>query len=153
MITGSNYINNEYEPEDLRVDFMPNDPAILGFTNRWYTAALVSAINSCLPNGKIIRILSPSYFTATKLEAYRGRGGGDLLGSSDIEDILAVIDGCHEWVGDVQRADEDLRCYIRDQLGALATDYYFGYAVQSAAKGDPGREALIFDRIRQLLTS
>ena len=36
-----------------------------------------------------IRLVAPVYFIATKLEAYKGRGGGYAMGSRDIEDYSA----------------------------------------------------------------
>lgn len=40
--------------QDLLVDFMPNDEKILGFTNRWYAAALECAGDHALPSGTVI---------------------------------------------------------------------------------------------------
>jgi len=42
--------------------------------------------------------LRPPLFIATKLEAFRGRGGGDVVTSHDLEDIVMVIDGRPELV-------------------------------------------------------
>lgn len=53
----------------LKVDFMPLDECILGFTNRWYRAALASARRYALTRNLTIRVLAPEYFLATKLEA------------------------------------------------------------------------------------
>jgi hypothetical protein len=61
----------------LRVDFMPDDADILGFSNRWYKEALESAFDYEISEGMAIRLVAPEYFIATKLEAYRGRGNGD----------------------------------------------------------------------------
>jgi predicted nucleotidyltransferase len=65
----------------LRVDFMPDDPRVLGFSNRWYRDALETASEHELSETLSIRLVSPPYFLATKLEAYRGRGKGDVLSS------------------------------------------------------------------------
>lgn len=62
---------------DLRIDLMPDDASIIGFTNRWYRDALASAEERWLTDSLSIRVVSPVYFLATKLEAYRGRGNGD----------------------------------------------------------------------------
>ena len=55
---------------DLKVDFMPDDAAILGFTNRWYKQALVSANLFHIDENTVIRVVTPAYFIGTKLEAY-----------------------------------------------------------------------------------
>ena len=64
---------------DLKVDFMPDDAEILGFTNRWYAEGIETAVPAMLDEALEIRHLTPPLFVATKLEAYRGRGGGHPL--------------------------------------------------------------------------
>jgi hypothetical protein len=43
-----------------------DDVAVLGFTNRWYAQALQSAQPFALPDGQVIRLLTPAFFVATK---------------------------------------------------------------------------------------
>ena len=57
---------------ELKVDFMPDDETILGFSNRWYSDALEKANSTKLSDGTTIRLISPCHFVATKLEAYLG---------------------------------------------------------------------------------
>lgn len=78
---------------ELKVDFMPDDEAIIGFSNRWYARGIETAVRAKLEDSLVIRHLTPPLFIATKLEAYRGRGEGDLIGSRDAEDILLLVDG------------------------------------------------------------
>jgi predicted nucleotidyltransferase len=56
------------------LDVMPLDEKILGFSNRWYRAAMESATTHRLFRDLEIRIVTAPYFLATKLEAFRGRG-------------------------------------------------------------------------------
>ncbi len=135
---------------DLLVDFMPDDEAILNFTNRWYRGALQAAADHALPSGTLIRVVTPSYFLATKLEAYRGRGHNDPLGSRDIEDILAVIDGRDSLHAELAQAEPALQHYIAHAISALLTHRDFAYAVQSAARLQPVREELIFQRLEAI---
>jgi predicted nucleotidyltransferase len=73
---------------DLIVDVMPIDEDVLGFSNRWYPSALETAqTHSVVDNN--IRIVTPVYFVATKLEAFHGRGADDVALSHDVEDIVA----------------------------------------------------------------
>jgi hypothetical protein len=37
----------------------------------------------------VVRLLAPALFIATKLDAFHGRGGGDIVASHDLEDIIA----------------------------------------------------------------
>jgi hypothetical protein len=109
-----------HHPETgLILDAMPAEAAILGFENRWQAAAIPHAIDRALPSGAVIRAVSPPYLLATKLEAFKGRGRGDFLASRDFGDIVALIDGREELVGEVAEADDDVRRYLADEVGAL----------------------------------
>jgi hypothetical protein len=138
---------------DLIVDFMPDDAAILGFSNRWYADALRGADDHVLPSGTVIRVVAPAHFLGTKIEAFRGRGNNDPLGSRDVEDILNVVDGRASLVEEVAHAPEALRADIADGLAALLAHRDFGYAVQSAARNNRQREELIFARLETLIES
>jgi len=54
----------------LKVDFMPDDEAILGFNNRWYATGIEMAQPYILDAGPEITVLTPPIFIATKLEAF-----------------------------------------------------------------------------------
>lgn len=135
---------------ELIVDFMPDDPAILGFSNRWYPDALRSALQHRLPDGMDVRIVDPPHFIGTKLEAFRGRGNNDLLGSRDIEDLLNIVDGRASLLDELRSASIALRVYAGEHLRQLLLHSDIGYAVQSTAMGSPAREDLIFDRLERL---
>ena len=79
--------------DTIKLDVMPLEEKILGFTNRWYRAAMETAEETKLEPGLRIRVVTAPYFVATKLEAFRGRGRSDYAGSHDLEDLLAVLDG------------------------------------------------------------
>lgn len=134
----------------LIVDFMPDDAAILGFSNRWYSDALRTARSHALPDGTIIRVVLPAYFVATKLAAYEGRGNNDPLASRDIEDLLTVIDGREALLTELQVAEPLLRQTVAGQLRDLLAHPDFDYAVQSTARGNRQREDLIIKRINVL---
>jgi hypothetical protein len=70
---------------------------VLGFSNRWYPTAIETAQTFPIA-GHNLRIVTPALFVATKLEAFHGRGGGDVFASHDLEDIVAVADGRPEIV-------------------------------------------------------
>ncbi|WP_295748365.1 hypothetical protein [Undibacterium sp.] len=136
---------------ELKVDFMPDDPAILGFCNKWYVEALKTASNYQLTETVVIRLVLPAYFLATKFEAYLGRGQGDALGSRDIEDILMLVDGRTTIVTDIKAAQPEVQQYIASQFHELLGDRNFEFAVNSAANGDAAREALLFERIELMI--
>lgn len=131
---------------DLKVDFMPDDAAILGFSNRWYEPGLRTATEVALKSGVTIRILTPPLFVATKLEAFLGRGNSDFLGSRDIEDILILFDGRPGLVSEIAAAPRDIRAFIADQLKAHLETTEFQQAVVGNIR-DQGRVELAFRRM------
>ncbi|MFT5521411.1 MAG: putative nucleotidyltransferase [Enterobacterales bacterium] len=135
---------------DLRVDFMP-DRDFLGFYNLWYVDAMKTATEYPLDADTVIRLISPVYFIATKLEAYKGRGNNDPLWSKDIEDILHLIDGREELIEEIKIADDSVRLYIAYELARLLENKHFNYAVESQAQGNSDREEIILERIEKLL--
>jgi predicted nucleotidyltransferase len=133
----------------LKVDFMPDDAKILGYSNRWYSEAFASARPYKLTKAITIKLLTPSYFIATKLEAYQGRGNNDPQGSHDMEDILNLFDGREDIVTEIAAAQRAVRDYIARQIGLLLDNDDFGYAIQAATRGDKDREDLIFERLEK----
>lgn len=131
---------------DLKVDFMPDDESILGFSNRWYAKGIETAVNHPLTDTITIKRLTPELFLATKLEAYLGRGNNDLLGSRDMEDILLVVDGREELVAEIQAADEDVRRYIAEQFRALLQHDDFDHFLAGNIKGPEGRVDIVRER-------
>jgi len=134
---------------------MPTDPDILGFSNPWYDEAISSAVMVTLESGAKIRAAAPTALVATKLCAWKGRGGGDLLRSLDIHDVLTLIDGRPELIQEVASAAPKLRTYIQDELSELRAEDYFDYAVESAtaSHGPIGveRAHLVHTRLDELL--
>ena len=58
----------------LIIDVMPTNEEVLGFANRWYTPALASASAMQISDLQL-RVITPVYFLATKLEAFRAGWG------------------------------------------------------------------------------
>ena len=138
---------------DLILDLMPTDSSILGFTNRWYSQALENAETVEVGEHKI-RLISASYFLATKLEAFHGRGQFDYRMSRDIEDIVTVLDGRQEIVAEVQRSTASLRQYLEDEFSGLLSERDFlealpGHLLPDAVSQQ--RIRIILDRVRQIV--
>ena len=98
--------------QDVEVDLMPTDESILGFSNRWYPAAVASASSITLPSGRRISLISAPAFLATKFEAFHTRGGNDVLISHDLEDIVNVVEGRQVIVEEIAAAESGLRTYL-----------------------------------------
>lgn len=132
---------------ELKVDFMPDDEAILGFGNRWYAKGIETAVPEQLETALEIRRLTPELFVATKLEAYRGRGDGDLLGSRDAEDILLLVDGREEIVEEIASSEPEIRDYIAEQIAALLDDPNLDHFLEGNIRGPAGRVDIVYARL------
>jgi hypothetical protein len=133
------------------VDVMPTDASVLGFSNRWYPMAIDTAQRLDI-GGHAARIVTPTLFVATKLEAFHGRGD-DIFTSHDLEDIVTVVDGRPEIVDDVAAADEQVRAYIATEFRSLLENADFiealaGFLLPDAAS--QARRIILEQRLRLL---
>lgn len=135
---------------NLKVDFMPDDPDILGFSNLWYKEGIYTAIKYVLQNGRVIKHLTPPLFLATKLEAYGGRGQNDPLGSHDLEDIINVVDGRPALLSEVQAAQGEVRDYLSAQFQALLQHPDFENFLYGNIRGPDGRVEIVLTRVKAL---
>lgn len=104
---------------------MPTVESILGFSNRWYEAAMNTSVNVDLTADVSIRLVAPPYFLATKLEAFLSRGKADYLESHDLEDVLSVIDGRPEIIAEVACAAIELQKFVAEVFDPLLADDSF----------------------------
>lgn len=105
--------------DDLILDVMPLDEGILGFSNRWYPSAIVSAATLTLEPGLDVRIASAAAFLAMKWEAFSSRGAADPMSSHDLEDLITVVAGRAGIVEDVAVAPQDIRDFLRKQTATF----------------------------------
>jgi predicted nucleotidyltransferase len=108
--------------DTLRVDVMPTDAKVLGFSNGWYSHAIKTAKVIDLPpddQGPVsINVIAAPAFCATKLAAWASRGKGDLL-HHDLEDLVALVDGRAELLGELESDAPALRKFVADSLQSL----------------------------------
>lgn len=119
-------------PSGGLLDVMSVDETVLGFSNRWYAHTVSHTVATEIAEGLTIRHPTAPVFLATKLEAYRSRGRGDLYGSHDLEDVIALVAGRPALGVEVSDASHDLRLWIGEQLRALVAEPDFLFAVQGA---------------------
>ncbi|WP_305806530.1 hypothetical protein [Stenotrophomonas sp. YIM B06876] len=133
----------------LLFDLMPVDASILGFGNRWYGEAVATAQLHRLGNGvQIRRVTAPAFF-ATKLEAFRDRGGGDFMASHDLEDVLNVLDGRPELPDELAQASMPMR----QAVAAFFTDLLANPDFLNCLPGllaDPDRVHIIIERLQRI---
>ena len=134
-----------WKVEGVTVDVMPTLEKILGFANRWYPLCVQTAEPLALPSGVLIRVIQAPVFIGTKLEAFKGRGGGDYLFSHDLGDILSVIDGRDALIVECQQMPQDLRKYLSDAFSALMADRRFLDALPGHLPGDAASQSRLPD--------
>lgn len=120
----------------IRVDVVATADTGVGPTNRWYRDAVAEAALHRLADDLEVRAITPVFFVATKLEAFRGRGGGDYFASHDLEDILTVLAGLPALRDEIARADTDVARALRAELVGLRAKEAFIDAVPAHFEGD-----------------
>jgi hypothetical protein len=100
-----------------------------------------------------IRLVAPVYFCASKLEAFAGRGANDFHASRDLEDLIAVVDGRAELVGEIQTAAGDVRSYLAKEIKKLISIREFNDALPGHLPPDPAsqdRVSTIISRLEEI---
>lgn len=101
-----------YIVQGIIVDVMPTNEDILGFANRWYVKGFRSSIKYNIDEATSVRIFSPEYFIASKLEAFLDRGNNDGRMSSDFEDIVYVLNNRSTIWDELKSADEEIKDFL-----------------------------------------
>ncbi len=138
--------------ESTILDVMPLDEKTLGFTNSWYKSAMKTAQEREISSNLTIKAVSPVYFCATKMEAFDGRGNGDYLGSHDLEDIIAVIDGRIELIAEIENAATDVRLYIAEKIKSWLENDKFTDALPGhlGSASDLSRLGIVMERLKKI---
>ncbi len=116
----------------IKVDVMPTDSRVLGFTNRWYEEGIENKIVKTLPDGTDVFVLSPEYYLATKFEAHKGRGGNDLRQSHDFEDIIYIFDNCPDLLDNIRNANHTIKTYLKEECQNLLKNENLTEGIESA---------------------
>ncbi len=140
--------------QSIVLDVMPLDDNILGFSSRWYRAAMKAAAIHRISASVEIRVITAPYFLATKLEAFRGRGQGDLFASKDLEDVVTVLDGRPSVIREVGEEPVDLVTFLQVEINRLLANTRFedalsGYLLPDAIS--QSRIRFVLERLHQIL--
>lgn len=130
------------------IDIMPCGEEILGFSNRWYPDGIKNAVEYTLPSQRKIKVFSPLYLLATKIEAHIGRGKSFRF-SKDVEDMIVLIDGYTTLEQDYYSAQSELKQYINHWF-ATNIDDLIESAYISCPSRDNEREKLIINIIEKI---
>ena len=122
------------------VDIMPDDPAIVGFSNRWYAPGIASSIHYDLGSNLPIRIFTLPYYLATKLEALADRGMSDIRLSKDFEDIVFCLFYRADIAQIITQAPTEVKHYICQSIQQLLQHPNIDEAIYATL---PGGEVLM----------
>ncbi|MDR2906481.1 MAG: hypothetical protein LBU91_00625 [Bacteroidales bacterium] len=134
------------------VDIMPDDPNILGFSNQWYKAGIEHRIKHQISESVSIYILPVEYYLATKFEALQSRGGSDWRGSSDLEDIIYILNNTVSIVHSIQTTmDSNLKNYLQENIRLLLKEPNITEIIECMLSFDEqNRKTYIYDILLEL---
>lgn len=142
-----------YAVNGLIVDVMPTQGDILGFTNRWYQPGFENAVIQTLGEEQI-KIFSPAYFIASKLEAFIGRGKLDGRTSKDFEDIVFVLQNRVKIWSELVDSNTEVFDYLKDKFTNLMSNPNFEEWVDChAGFGRISATYYIMGELRKLLST
>jgi len=133
------------------LDVMPVDEGVLGFSNRWYAEAFQEAQTFALNEQIRVRALSPIYFVATKLDAFRSRGHGDYRTSHDLEDVLLLLGQHPTLIDEIERGSTPVCRVLQKELRGLAASEAFLDAIPGCFIGSPEAQQLADALTRRFL--
>jgi len=127
--------------KDIKVDVMPTDSDVLGFSNRWYEEGIEIKIQKTLPDGTEVFVFPPEYYLAAKFEAHNSRGGNDLRQSHDFEDIIYILDNCSNIVDNISASNPSVKEYLKSECQKLLENPNITEGIESALPYGSGEES------------
>lgn len=148
--TESNKICN-FLFEGIEIDIMPSEDSSIGVSNSWYKPGFES-VNEVIINGQKIRVLSVSYYLATKFEAFNNRGS-DYRTSHDFEDIIYVIDNCLNIENEILQSNESVKKFIINELKKVLSNPNYKEIIQSQMHPNivSGRFPIILNKLLNIV--
>ena len=111
-------------PKGKMVDFLFPSSEVMGFSNQWYAKVVENPLPYNIQEHPLL-IAQPALYLATKIEAFLSRGETEPFESQDLEDIVALMDGCSELVASFQEQDQDIRKWIGSHLEDIQSQSWF----------------------------
>ncbi|MCD4736960.1 MAG: hypothetical protein K8R53_13025 [Bacteroidales bacterium] len=131
---------------EIKVDVMPTDEDILGFSNKWYVVGIENKMMKILPDGTEIFVFTPLYYIAAKFEAHKGRGEKDLRQNHDFEDIIYILDNYSGIFADITKTNDGVRIYLKKEFRSLLRNGSLTEGIECTlpyGSGDEGTEIMV----------
>lgn len=114
-----------YNIHGLIVDIMPTHDKPLGFSNPWYPMGFANAVIYEIDERHPIKIFNSTFFLASKLSAFEGRGKNDGRTSTDFEDIVYVLENRSLiWV-ELENCEKEVKQYLKNAFNSLLNNPFF----------------------------
>ena len=142
--------------DEVTVDIMPTEAAVLGMASEWFQEAVSTALKMDLGDGVQASVINRPYFLATKLTAYRDRGAKDPFMSKDLEDIVTLFDGCQNTEFLLGEGSPSLQTFLTEGMRAHLENHEFVEAVEGCFRADPvsrERSRIVLERMRAIATA
>lgn len=122
------------------------------FTNEWYRFAFDDPMQATV-HGVEINIPSAPVYLATKLEAFFNRGIRDWHASTDLEDIVSLVEGRDELAAEIVDTHPKVRAFVAKSMASLLAlpgfrDYLVGAVTQGPGHGV--RADLVFRQLQAI---
>lgn len=121
--------------QGIVVDIMPADGKISGMPSKWFSEGFQTLSFRKIDAGIEVPVFSVAYLLATKFEAYNDRGDKDLRYSTDIEDILLLLDGYPDAFYDIQKSEPIVKKFLIKQFKSLLKQDEFEEVVHGQMSG------------------
>lgn len=139
-----------YIIQGIIVDIMPTNDSSIGFTNKWYSEGFKEAVEYKIDERNVIQILAAPYFIATKLEAFKGRGGCDGRTSQDFEDIIYVLENREIIWEEIINSKQTVKDYLQTEFRTLLNNpNLFEWIDASVERGSPPASYWIMDELKK----
>lgn len=135
----------------FKVDILSTRFDVDGNHARWFRAAWKGAFCQTLPGGTRLWLANPAAFVASKLDAYAGRGNGNLLGSKDFAEVLYLMAARSSLVAEIEKADVELRLYVTSTLKSLASNSAFQQSIAAQFHDDNKKAEAVREKLSYLI--
>jgi len=107
--------------DNIKVDVMSTKEVGWAPANPWFSHGFARRETVKLGD-QSIHLLPLPYFIASKFAAHKERGGKDPRTSHDFEDIVYVIDNRSDITEQINKAPNNVKPYLEEQLGLILND-------------------------------
>lgn len=116
------HANRWIAPGDVEFDLVPAGSFLGGTGSNWDEMAIRYATERELLPGLSVKHVNAPSFIVLKWAAFNDRGGGNLLYSVDVEDILALLASRPSLTDEIAASQQDARDYLKNAARTILGD-------------------------------